>query len=105
VLQNGYQTAMVRALTAVPAHALFGVTMGYYLGIARMYEELRSSYLSKAVLIPVILHGIYDFILMVQIGWLLMLFIPYVVYLYMAGMKKMKILSETSIFKPPEEES
>jgi len=105
VVENGYQTAMVRALTAVPAHALFGITMGYYLGIARMYEELRSSYLSKAILIPVILHGIYDFILMVQIGWLLMLFIPYVVYLYVTGMKKMKILSETSIFKPPEEES
>jgi RsiW-degrading membrane proteinase PrsW (M82 family) len=105
VLENGYQTAMVRALTAVPAHALFGVAMGYYLGIARMFGELRSSYLSRAILIPVVLHGIYDFILMVQIGWLLMLFIPYVIYLYVAGMKKMRILSETSIFKPPEEDS
>jgi RsiW-degrading membrane proteinase PrsW (M82 family) len=104
VLQSGYQTALVRALTAVPAHALFGVTMGYYLGIARMYEEIRSAHLRKAILVPILLHGIYDFILMVEIDWLLMLFVPYVIYLYVAGMKKISILSETSIFKPPEEE-
>lgn len=104
VTQSGYQTALVRALTAVPAHALFGVAMGYYLGIARMYEELRSGYLSRAILVPVVLHGIYDFILMVEIGWLLMLFIPYVIYLYLAGMRKIRILSDASIFKPPEEE-
>jgi RsiW-degrading membrane proteinase PrsW (M82 family) len=105
VVQSGYQTALVRSLTAVPAHALFGVAMGYYLGIARMYEELRSTYLSRAILVPVLLHGIYDFILMVEIGWLLMLFVPYVVYLYAAGMRKIRILSDTSIFKPPDEES
>lgn len=104
VLQSGYQTALIRALTAVPAHALFGITMGYYLGIARMYEELRKSHLRKAVLIPIVLHGIYDFILMVEVDWLLFLFIPYVIYLYVVGMKKMKILSDASIFKPVEDE-
>jgi len=104
VIQSGYQTALVRALTAVPAHALFGVTMGYYLGIAHMYEELRSSYLQRAVVLPIILHGIYDFILMVEISWLLFLFIPYVIYLYVAGMKKIKILSDSSIFRPPDGE-
>ena len=40
VMDGGFQTATVRALTAVPAHAIFGVTMGYYLGIAHMYTEL-----------------------------------------------------------------
>lgn len=104
VLDSGYQTAIVRAVTAVPAHAIFGVTMGYYLGIAHMYSELRQEYLRKAVLIPIVLHGIYDFILMVEIDWLLVLFVPYVLYLYGVGLKKMKLLSDTSIFKPPEEE-
>lgn len=103
VIQSGYQTALVRALTAVPAHALFGITMGYYLGIARMYEELRQSYLRKAILVPVLLHGIYDFILMVEVDLLLTLFVPYVIFLYLGGMKKMKILSNTSVFRPEEE--
>lgn len=104
VVQSGYQTALVRALTAVPAHALFGITMGYYLGIARMYEELRGAYLRKAILVPILLHGLYDFILMVEVGWLLSLFIPYVIYLYIIGMKRMKVLSDTSIFRPVDDE-
>ncbi len=104
VMDGGMQTALMRALTAVPAHAIFGVTMGYYLGIARRYEELKSSYLARAFLVPVLLHGIYDFILMVEIGWLLLLFIPYVIILYFMAIRKMKRLSDASIFKPLEGE-
>jgi len=104
VLEGGMQTAITRALTAVPAHAIFGITMGYYLGIARMYKELRASYLGRALLVPIILHGIYDFILMVEIGWLLLLFIPYVILLYIMAMRKMRLLSNSSIFKPLEGE-
>ena len=104
VMDGGMQTAMTRALTAVPAHAIFGITMGYYLGIARMYKELKGPYLARALLVPILLHGIYDFILMVEVGWLLLLFIPYVIILYIMGMKKMKEHSDTSVFKPLEEE-
>lgn len=101
VMDGGMQTALLRALTAVPAHALFGITMGYYLGIAHMYEELRKTYLLRAIVIPILLHGLYDFILMVEIGWLLLLFVPYVIGLYALGMKKMKLSSDSSVFKPP----
>jgi len=104
VMDGGMQTALMRALTAVPAHAIFGIAMGYYLGTAHMYKELKSRYLARALLVPIILHGIYDFILMVEVGWLLLLFIPYVIVLYIMGMKKMKVLSDTSVFKPVEEE-
>lgn len=104
VMDGGMQTALIRAITAVPAHAIFGITMGYYLGIAHRYQELRSSYLTRALLLPILLHGIYDFILMVEIGWLLLLFIPYVIILYYMAIKKMKLLSDSSIFKPLEGE-
>lgn len=103
VMDGGLQTAAIRAFTAVPAHAIFGISMGYYLGIAHMYEELRKTYLLRALLIPILLHGVYDFILMVEIGWLLILFIPYVILLYVLGMRKMKTLSDASVFKPLDE--
>jgi len=67
VMDGGMQTALTRALTAVPAHAIFGITMGYYLGIAHMYKELQGPYLARALLVPILLHGIYDFILMVEV--------------------------------------
>ncbi len=104
VMNGGITTGLIRAITAVPAHALFGVTMGYYFGIARMYVELRKQYIWKALLIPFVLHGIYDFLLMSNLPILLLAFIPYVVYLYFAGFRKMKISSNSSIFKDVDEE-
>ena len=100
VMDGGLEVAAVRAITAVPAHAIFGISMGYFFGIARRYEELRKGYMQRALWVPILLHGIYDFILMVGIPWLLALFIPYVIYLYIAGGKKLKILSEASVFNP-----
>ncbi|MEN8156833.1 MAG: PrsW family glutamic-type intramembrane protease, partial [Bacteroidota bacterium] len=100
VMASGYHTAAIRAITAVPAHAIFGITMGYYLGIAHRYKELRKPYLLRSIAIPILLHGIYDFILMVEVPWLLTLFAPYVVFLYFSGIRRMKRLSEASIFHP-----
>jgi len=100
VTSHGYPTALTRAFTAVPAHAIFGITMGYFFGIARRYKELRKPYLRRALWVPILLHGLYDFILMVEVAWLLLLFGPYVIYLYILGNRKMKKLSEVSIFKP-----
>lgn len=34
VVQGGYVTGILRAFTAVPAHATFGILMGYFMGIA-----------------------------------------------------------------------
>jgi len=99
VSDGGMDVALLRAFTAVPAHALFGVRMGYFLGIARMYPELRQKALINALVYPIMLHGIYDFMLMSGKNWLLLLFIPYVVFLYFQGLKGMKVTSDTSIFR------
>ncbi|MDA3821056.1 MAG: PrsW family glutamic-type intramembrane protease [Bacteroidales bacterium] len=99
VSRGGMDVALTRALTAVPAHAIFGIRMGYYFGIAHMYKELKKSHLILAFISPFFLHGLYDFILMTQINWLLLLFIPYLVLLYYVGLKKMKIISDSSVFK------
>lgn len=96
----GFDVGLKRAWTAVPAHAIFGITMGYYFGIAHMYKELRKSYLLRAFLVPFLLHGIYDFILMSGIPQLLILFIPFLIYLYISGFKRMKTISDSSVFRP-----
>lgn len=95
----GFNVGLSRAWTAVPAHAIFGISMGYYFGIARMYPELKRIYLRKALLIPILLHGIYDFILMSGLPALLILFVPFLIYLYYSGLRKMRIISDASIFR------
>jgi RsiW-degrading membrane proteinase PrsW (M82 family) len=104
VAEGGFKIAMVRALTAIPAHALFGIRMGYYFGIAHMYKEIRRSFLLKALLIPVLLHGIYDFMLLSQVYILLLAFIPYLVWMFFTGFREMKVISDASEFRPEEEE-
>lgn len=100
VAEGGYQTALLRGITAVPAHALFGITMGYHFGLARMYPEQRGAYLLKSLLIPLLLHGVYDFLLMLQQEWLLLVFVLYLGYLYVTGFRKMKTTSDSSVFRP-----
>ncbi len=99
VFQSGHGVGMLRAFTAVPGHALFGVAMGYYFGLAKFVKAKQSYYLIMALVMPVVLHGIYDFILMSQNGLLLLLFIPFLIYLWIAGFRKMRSHSDDSQFK------
>lgn len=105
VLSTGFSTAIVRSFTAVPAHALFAVVMGYYLGIAKFAKpQYRKKYIWFGLITPVILHGIYDFILLSQKFYLLMLFIPYMLYLWKRGLRHVDELVEFSQFRDREEE-
>ena len=99
VMGNGFSTGISRALTAVPAHAIFGITMGFYFGLARFYKKREFQLKLKALLYPIILHGIYDFILFTQIEWLIFVFIGFLVFLYLSGLKRVKELSAQSIYK------
>ncbi len=60
---EGGATAIIRAFTAVPGHAFLGAIMGYYVGRARFAGNRgeRRSLLRKALVIPILLHGAYDF--------------------------------------------
>ena len=73
VMSYGFQTAILRALTAIPGHACFGVFMGVFYGMAKKYEKAGSIRMSKifrvlAVVLPAMLHGAYDYIASTQAG-------------------------------------
>ena len=98
VLDGGLTTGVMRAITAVPAHAIFGITMGFYFGLAKFYEKERRILKIKALAFPILLHGIYDFILFTGVQWLLIVFVAFVVYLYVSGLKRIKKISDQSIY-------
>lgn len=67
VFSYGLATAAVRAVTAVPGHVCFAVFMGTWYGGAKRYancgeREKSGLYSFMALLIPVLMHGSYDFI-------------------------------------------
>ena len=76
VLSYGFSAAVVRAVTAIPGHACFGVFMGIFYGIAKKYANRGSQaagiFNVLALVIPVLLHGAYDYIAsmeQLQNGW------------------------------------
>ena len=67
VFTYGIGTALIRAITAIPGHACFGVYMGCWYGQAydayRRGDDARSGACRKmALLLPAVLHGAYDFL-------------------------------------------
>lgn len=81
VLDGGISIAILRMFTAVPLHALDAVYMGYYYSKAKEASLMCNipgnttdradnqepspmrKYRRKALFVPIILHGIYDFLL------------------------------------------
>ena len=61
VARGGLPLAAARALTAVPGHAFMGAIMGYYVARAKFEPEKRRSSLALAFLVPMLVHGAYDF--------------------------------------------
>ncbi len=73
VMSYGVGVAFVRALTAIPGHACFGVLMGIFYGISKKYDRLGKSGPSKifrilAFVVPAFAHGMYDYIASVDTG-------------------------------------
>ena len=67
VVSYGLGTALIRAVTAIPGHASFGVFMGVFYGIAKRcdYRGNKSGasfFKCMAILVPALLHGAYDYI-------------------------------------------
>ncbi len=99
VFQGGYSVGLVRAVTAVPAHALFGIMMGYNFGLARFNREYKGINLFAAFAIPFISHGAYDFLLLGNSQLLMLVFVPVFVFYWITGFRKMKKLSNDSVFR------
>ncbi len=96
---GGVETAISRAIVSVPGHALFGVSMGYFFAMAKFEPLHKIKYLAFAFLMPFLLHGLYDFILMSNFKYLMVFFAAFVIYLWVDGFNKMKAHIELSPFK------
>lgn len=83
-LQGGINVALLRMFTAVPAHATFGIIMGYYVGLAKFRRHHERRLLFAGLLLAIIFHGAYNFFLMQQNSSLLILgaFVSLIVGIY-----------------------
>lgn len=103
VLRYGFGTAVVRALTAVPGHACFGVFMGAWYGLARRLANAGRSGSSKfcrflSFAIPVFMHGCYDFIATspsMHYGWA---FVAFVAAMFLIAFIVIRRMSKNDLY-------
>ena len=92
-------TAYVRALCAVPSHAFDGVIMGFFIGRHYFRKHGSKIYLFLALLVPIILHGLYDWTLMEEkinsnFMWLIMAIQLYLVIFLFRNLKKTQLIKK-----------
>lgn len=65
VFENGVEVAISRALLAVPSHAIDGLIMGYFFGLAKEAEvkgdkRRKKRFYRLSLIVPMLEHGAYD---------------------------------------------
>ncbi len=99
--EGGLSVGLLRMFTAVPGHATFAITMGYFVGLAKFNKEKSVLFLSAGLFSASVLHGLYDYCLF-QKDYPLMAFgalASLLLGIYLSK-KAMRIHIETSPFNP-----
>ncbi|MCR5685610.1 MAG: PrsW family intramembrane metalloprotease [Lachnospiraceae bacterium] len=91
--------AIGRGLLAVPGHAIDAVFMGYYYGMAKLAsaggDEVRSKACrKKALIVPMLLHGFYDFCLGTEYDIFLVVFFVFEIVITVVTIKRFRKLSK-----------
>lgn len=103
VLGQGAGVAILRALMAVPAHALFGVAMGYFMGQARFAtsKAAEAELLFLGLASAVTMHGAYDFVLFSQRPLIMLSVFPLMLFFWVLGLRLVRNHVEISPHKAP----
>ena len=88
--------ALTRMILTIPMHATCGVVMGYFLGKAKMEIDNKNQKLILAILLPTLIHGLYNYFLFIELPGLSILIVIFgVIY----ALKAIKIHQKNSPFK------
>ncbi|MFC5699857.1 glutamic-type intramembrane protease PrsW [Cohnella faecalis] len=95
-----FGTLLIRALLPVSGHALFGVFMGYSLGKAKFSTgRAVTLHLWLAFLLPLVWHGLYDWLMLIvpsTWGWI---FVPFMFLLWLRGIRYVNRANAVSPFR------
>lgn len=107
VMDGGFSTGLIRAVTAIPGHAFFGVLMGREYARAKRAQILGDK--KGAVLhiflgmgLSAFIHGLYDFFAMLNSDLSTVLFLALLVLIYIFCIRMVKKASKEDFFFVPE---
>ena len=93
-----FQVSIIRAIISIPAHMMFAIIMGYYISKYKFNSSKSKpkTYLIISIIVPILLHGIFDFILMIPYRWSIIVFIAYIVFLWKISLDKLDEYTDNS---------
>ena len=99
VFQGGFKVALLRAFTAIPAHATFGVIMGYYMGKSK-FSKNKMKWNLIGLMAAILFHGTYDFFLFINfiLGISIGAFVSLIIGIVLSK-RAIKAYQEGSFFK------
>ena len=105
LIEESFSIAVIRALFSVPGHVIDALYMGYYYGLAKHAEaygdeRLKNKRLKQAFVIPVLLHGFYDFCLSTEYDIFILIFLVFEVIITVVAVKKFRKLSRIAVAIP-----
>lgn len=102
VFTFGIGVAVLRAILSVPAHAFFGVFMGIFIGRAKKAElegnkKLSLKYKVLSLVIPILLHGTFNFCLLVDNSILTIFYLVFMICLYILSFRSISKIAKIPI--------
>lgn len=100
VLQADWKTALARAVLSVPGHFFFAVAMGLFLSRAKQADRRaehrkRNRLRLLSLVIPTVLHGVWDFFLTVHQSWAVIAFYGFVASFFITAECFLRRASQT----------
>lgn len=87
--------ARTRAVISIPGHCIFGIFMGYYYGLAKYASKIGDAEMEKhnmrmSLLVPVLLHGFFDFALSLDNSVMYVLFFVYIIIMDIIAIRSIR---------------
>lgn len=98
---GGLMLSLLRGVITVPAHAFFAILSGYYLGLAKKYmirgwKKRYNKCMILSIVLPILMHGLFDFLLFADNTISLILVAIFIIYLYFSSYFKIINASKES---------
>ena len=102
IMSFGLEVAPIRGLAAIPLHAICGMFMGHAYGLAKYYEKAGNYSASKSamkmsLMIPMLIHGFYDFCASVDSEMMGYIWLIFVVVIDIIAIRAVKRYAENDL--------
>lgn len=99
---SNFGVLLGRIIFTIPAHASFGIIMGYYFGYARYYKKMKYNstfirYMYSSVFFVILYHGLFDYVLATDYKYNVVMFIATTIFIFTNAIMKLRKVNKIEV--------